>query len=99
PGSGACTLFSHRATYSFHVGGSHGMNLAMAGVMHAKTSGASVIWNWLSCSLEDWMTIMVLEDYAQARSGGVKECHEEFAIVRRRRLKLPTIRTSHLLYK
>src|SRR5260221_10317942 len=37
-GSGACTLFSHRVTYSPHDGGSHGMNLAMAGVMHPKTS-------------------------------------------------------------
>src|SRR5579871_1755769 len=58
-GSGACTLFSHRVTYSLHDGGSHGMNLAMAGVMHAKTSCASAIWNWLSCSLGDWMTIIV----------------------------------------
>jgi hypothetical protein len=33
-GSGACTLFSHRVTYSLHDGGSHGMNLAMAGVVH-----------------------------------------------------------------
>jgi hypothetical protein len=44
-GSGACALFSHRVTYSFHDGGSHGMNLAMAGVMHPKTSCASIIWN------------------------------------------------------
>src|SRR5215813_6042872 len=58
-GSGACTLFSHRVTYSLHDGGSHGMNLAMAGVMHPKISGASTIWNWLSCNLGDWMTIMV----------------------------------------
>src|SRR5215471_8525090 len=58
-GSGACTRFSHRVTYSFHDGGSHGMNLAMAGVMHPKTSCASVIWNWLSCNLGDWMTIIV----------------------------------------
>src|SRR6516225_9986501 len=58
-GSGACTLFSHRVTYSLHDGGSHGMNLAMAGVMHPKTSCASIIWNWLSCSLGDWMTIIV----------------------------------------
>lgn len=35
-GSGACTLFSHRVTYSLHNGGSHGINLAMAGVMHLK---------------------------------------------------------------
>ena len=55
----ACTLFSHRATYSLHDGGSHDMNLAMAGVMHPKTSGASTIWNWLSCNLGDWMTIIV----------------------------------------
>src|SRR5579872_553842 len=58
-GSGACALFSHRVTYSIHDGGSHGMNLAMAGVMHPKTSCASVIWNWLSCNLGDWMTIIV----------------------------------------
>src|SRR6185369_5815558 len=58
-GSGACTLFSHRVTYSLHDGGSQGMNLAMAGVMHAKTSCASIIWNWLSCNLGDWMTIIV----------------------------------------
>ena len=58
-GSGACTLFSHRVTYSLHDGGSHGMYLAMAGVMHPKTSGASFIWNWLSCNLGDWMTIIV----------------------------------------
>src|SRR5215467_8654203 len=57
-GSGACTLFSQRATYSLHDGGSHGMNLVMPGVMHPKTSCASTIWNWLSCSLGDWMTIM-----------------------------------------
>ena len=36
-GCGACSLFSHRVTYSLHDGGSHGMNLAMAGVMHPKT--------------------------------------------------------------
>jgi hypothetical protein len=35
------------------------MNLAMAGVMHPKTSCASIIWNWLSCNLGDWMTIIV----------------------------------------
>ncbi len=58
-GSGACTLFSHRVTYSLHDGGSHGMNLAMAGVMHPKTSCESIIWNWLSCNLGDWMTIIV----------------------------------------
>src|ERR1022692_4557087 len=58
-GSGACTLFSHRVTYSLHDGGSHGTNLAMAGVMHPKTSCASIIWNWLSCNLGDWMTIIV----------------------------------------
>src|SRR5215469_247584 len=58
-GSGACTLFSHRFTYSLHEGGSHGMNLAMAGVMHPKTSCASAIWNWLSCNLGDRMTIIV----------------------------------------
>jgi hypothetical protein len=58
-GSGACTLFSHRVTYSLHDGGFHGMNLAMAGVMHPKTSSASIIWNWLSRNLGDWMTIMV----------------------------------------
>jgi len=33
--------------------------LAMAGVMHPKTSGASAIWNWLSRNLGDWMTIIV----------------------------------------
>jgi len=32
---------------------------AMAGVMHPKTSSASIIWNWLSRNLGDWMTIMV----------------------------------------
>jgi hypothetical protein len=58
-GSGACTLFSHRVTYSLHDGGSHGMNLVMAGVMHPKTSCASIIWNWLSCNLGDWITIIV----------------------------------------
>src|SRR6266567_6730350 len=58
-GSGACTLFSHRVTYSLHDGGSHGMNLAMAGVMHPKTSCASIIWNWLSFNLGDWTTIIV----------------------------------------
>src|SRR5436190_12034467 len=58
-GSGACTLLSHRVTYSLHDGGSHGMNLAMAGVMHPKTSCASIIWNWMSCNLGDWMTIIV----------------------------------------
>jgi len=58
-GSGACTLFSHRATYSLHDGGSHGKNLATAGVMHPKTSCASTIRNWLSCNLGDGMTIMV----------------------------------------
>src|SRR5207249_6273384 len=58
-GSGASTLFSHRVTYSLHDGGSHGINLAMAGVMHPKTSRASNIWNWLSCNLGDWMTIIV----------------------------------------
>src|SRR5271170_5947973 len=57
-GSGARTLFSHRARYSLHDGGSHGMNLAMAGVMHAKTSCASSIWNWLSCNPGDWITII-----------------------------------------
>src|SRR5215475_11919055 len=51
-GSGVCTLFSHRATYSLHDGGSHGMNLAMAGEMHSKTSSASAISNWLSRNLE-----------------------------------------------
>jgi hypothetical protein len=35
-GSGARALFSHRVTYSLHVGGSHGMYRAMAGVMHPK---------------------------------------------------------------
>src|SRR5258708_28939633 len=58
-GAGVCTLFSHRVRYSLHDGGSHGMNLAMAGVMHLKTSCASIIWNWLSCNLRDWMTIIV----------------------------------------
>ena len=58
-GSGACTLFSHRVTYSFHDGGSQGIYLAMTGVMHPKTSGASVIWNWLSCNLGERMTIIV----------------------------------------
>src|SRR5260370_39327798 len=57
--SGACTLLSHRVTYSLHDGGSHGMNLAMAGVMHPKTSCASIIWNSMSCNLGDWMTIIV----------------------------------------
>src|SRR5271155_5088890 len=57
--SGDCTLFSHRVTYSLHDGGSHGMNREMAGVMHPKTSCASIIWNWLSRNLGDWMTIMV----------------------------------------
>src|ERR1700730_4668252 len=57
-GSGACTLFSHRVTYSLHDGGSHGMNLAMAGVMHPKTSCASIICNWLSFNLGDWMTLI-----------------------------------------
>ncbi len=56
--SGACTLFSHRDKYSLHDGGSHGMNLAMAGVMHANTYGASINWNSLSCSLGDRMTII-----------------------------------------
>src|SRR5580700_11684523 len=69
-GSGACTLFSHRVTYSLHDGGSHGMNLAMAGVMHPKTSCASIIWNWLSCNLGDWMTIIVSAYY---RLGGSSE--------------------------
>src|SRR5689334_19673096 len=64
-GSGACSLFSHRVTYSLHDGGSHGMNLAMAGVMHPKTSRASVIWNWLSCNLRDRMTIIVSAFLAQ----------------------------------
>ena len=58
-GSGVCTLFSHRAKYSLHDGGSHGMNLAMAGVIHPKTSCASVIWNWMSCNLGGRMTIIV----------------------------------------
>src|SRR5580698_10933133 len=58
-GSGACTLFSHRVTYSLHDGGSQVMNLAMAGVMHPKTSCASVIWNWLSCNLGDRMITIV----------------------------------------
>src|SRR5438067_123611 len=58
-GSGACPLLSHRVTYSLHDGGSHVMNLAMADVMHPKTSCASIIWNWMSCNLGDWMTIMV----------------------------------------
>jgi hypothetical protein len=57
-GCGARSLFWHRVTYSFHDGGSHGMNLAMAGVMHAKTSCAADIWKWLSCNLGDWMTII-----------------------------------------
>src|SRR5579863_1122787 len=57
-GSGACTLFSHRVTYSLHDGGSQGMNREMAGVMYPKTSGASAIWYWLSCNLGDWMTII-----------------------------------------
>jgi hypothetical protein len=35
------------------------MNVAMAGVMHPKTSCASIIWNSLSCNLRDWMTIIV----------------------------------------
>src|SRR5215471_17863386 len=58
-GSGACSLFSHRAKYSLHDGGSQGMNLAIAAVMHPKTSCASCIWNWLSCNLGEWMTIIV----------------------------------------
>jgi hypothetical protein len=49
----------HRVTYSLHDGGSHGMNLAMAGMMHPKTSCASIIWNWLSSNLGDWMTFIV----------------------------------------
>src|SRR6266704_6633258 len=57
--SRACTFFSHRVTYSLHDGGSHGMNLAIAGVMHPKISCASIIWNWMSCNLGDWMTIIV----------------------------------------
>jgi len=40
-GSGSCSLFSHRVTYLLHDGGSHGMNLAMAAVMHSKTSSAA----------------------------------------------------------
>jgi len=35
------------------------MNLAMAGVIHPKTSCASVIWNWMSCNLGGRMTIIV----------------------------------------
>lgn len=58
-GSGACTLLSHRVTYSLYDGGSHGMNWATAGVMHPKTSGASFIWNSLSSNLGDRMTIIV----------------------------------------
>lgn len=58
-GSGVCALFSHLARYSAHEGGSHCMNLEMAGVMHAKTSGASAIWSWLSCNLGHRMTIIV----------------------------------------
>src|SRR6266404_2467449 len=42
-GSGACSRSSHRAMYSLQDGGSHRMNLAIEGVMHAKTSSASVI--------------------------------------------------------
>jgi len=38
------------------------MNLAMAGVMHPKTSRASIIWNWLSRNLRDWKTIMCQTD-------------------------------------
>src|SRR5215831_3561423 len=41
--SGVCTRFSQRITYSLHDGGSHGMNLATAGVMQLKTSDASII--------------------------------------------------------
>src|SRR6201982_4295221 len=37
-GSGACTLFSHRVTYSLHDGGSQCMNFAIAGVLHSKNS-------------------------------------------------------------
>src|SRR5262249_114310 len=59
PASGDCTLFSQRVRYSLHDGGSQGMNLAMAGVMHAKASSASAIWNRLSCNLEDRMIIIV----------------------------------------
>src|ERR1700732_2267579 len=35
-GSGACTLFSHRVTYSVHDGGSHGIQFVMAGGMRAQ---------------------------------------------------------------
>src|SRR6201981_1701346 len=41
-GSGICTLFSHRVTYSLHDGGSHDMNLATPGVMHPKNPWASL---------------------------------------------------------
>ena len=41
--SGARSRCSHRAMYSLQDGGSHRMNLVIAGVMHAKTSSASVI--------------------------------------------------------
>src|SRR5215831_6971030 len=100
-GSGACTLFSHRARYSLHDGGSHGMNLVMAGVMHLKTSGASIIWNWLSCNLGDWMTV-ILSAYQQRTirqeavslgSGTVwkklKDRHPELPSMRARRLQRP----------
>ncbi|HWF91736.1 MAG TPA: hypothetical protein VN684_05590, partial [Terriglobales bacterium] len=40
-GAGAFSRSSHRAMYSLQDGGSHCMNLATAGVMHAKTSSAS----------------------------------------------------------
>src|SRR5271157_436386 len=80
-GSAACTLFSHRVTYSLHDGGSHGMNLAMAGVMHPKTSCASIIRNWLSCNLGDWMTIIVSgyqrRIIRQLRAGESRRLHSE----------------------
>ena len=44
--------------YSLQDGGSHRINLVIEGLMHAKTSSASVIWNWLSCNLADWITII-----------------------------------------
>jgi hypothetical protein len=58
-GSGDSTLLSHLATYSLNDGGSQGMNLVTAGVMHLKTSCASIIWNWASCNLWERMTIIV----------------------------------------
>src|SRR5579871_5604822 len=42
-GSGACTLFSHRVTYSLHDGGYHAMKLPLAAVIHPKNSTPYII--------------------------------------------------------